>query len=48
MIVLERQSLSFSCGHPFVGKGSGKTTVAAAFSRHLAASGRRVVAVDDA
>jgi CO dehydrogenase maturation factor len=31
----------------FVGKGgSGKTTVAAAFSRHLAASGRRVVAVD--
>ena len=33
----------------FVGKGgSGKTTVAAVFSRHLAASGRRVVAVDDA
>jgi CO dehydrogenase maturation factor len=31
----------------FVGKGgSGKTTVAAAFSRHLAASGCRVVAVD--
>ena len=31
----------------FVGKGgSGKTTAAAAFSRHLAASGRRVVAVD--
>ena len=31
----------------FVGKGgSGKTTVAAAFSRYLAASGRPVVAVD--
>ena len=31
----------------FVGKGgSGKTTAAAAFSRHLAAQGCRVVAVD--
>jgi CO dehydrogenase maturation factor len=39
----------FRVGIAFVGKGgSGKTTVAAAFSRHLAASGRRVVAVDDA